>query len=206
MAFTICGIDYSMTSPSICIHRGDVWDHNQCEFHYLTPRKKEVVRNQKGLFGADYPDYYSDNHRYDNLSKWALEIVRQAQPDAIFLEGYAFGAVGRVFQIAENTGILKFKLWQEGFDVSTFTPNEIKKDATGKGNANKELMCDAFLQETGLDIRAQLGLRETAWNPISDIVDAYYIAKLGFNRKHGLSVPTPKKPKKKKERKEVKTP
>ena len=41
-------------------------------------------------------------------------------------------------------------------------------------------MYEAFLAETGMNIRERLDLPEKQWNPLSDIVDAYYIAKKGF--------------------------
>ena len=59
-------------------------------------------------------------------------------------------------------------------------PTTIKKFATGKGNANKEKLYDAFVEETGIDIRKTLDISNKSWNPVSDIVDAYYIAKYGF--------------------------
>lgn len=42
-------------------------------------------------------------------------------------------------------------------------------------------MYESFIAETGVDIRARLDIISTKnWNPISDIIDAYYIAKYGF--------------------------
>ena len=63
-------------------------------------------------------------------------------------------------------------------DINIFAPAEIKKFATGKGNANKELMYKAFVDETGDDL-AQLFEFDpyTGQSPVSDIIDSYYIAK-----------------------------
>ena len=36
----IAGIDYSMSSPAICIHQGDEWSFSNCSFYYLTNKKK----------------------------------------------------------------------------------------------------------------------------------------------------------------------
>jgi len=42
-------------------------------------------------------------------------------------------------------------------------------------------MYEAFIQENAVDIREKVGiLNINQWNPVSDIVDSYYIAKLGF--------------------------
>jgi Holliday junction resolvasome RuvABC endonuclease subunit len=133
------------------------------------------------FLGELYEKYDSDMHRYDNLSQWSNRILAKNEVTRCFIEGYAFNAVGRVFQIAENTGLLKYNLWKTGIPFQVFPPSEIKKFATLKGNSNKERMHQAFVEETGINIRKTLDItNENVWNPISDIVDAYYIAKLGF--------------------------
>ena len=178
----VAGIDYSLTSPSICVHNGDTWDVKNCKFYYLSPKTKWIVFSGQ-FFGTEYEKYDSDTHRYDNLSKWSLQIISENKVSQCFIEGYAYGAVGRVFQIAENAGLLKYKLWKDNVPFSVFAPSEIKKHATGKGNSNKERLYECFLAETSVDIRKTLDImNEKVWNPVSDIVDAYYIAKLGFNK------------------------
>jgi Holliday junction resolvasome RuvABC endonuclease subunit len=178
----ICGIDYSLTSPAICVHDGEEWSVENCTFYYLVSSAKKVITNEK-FKGMEYPEYNSDAERYHNLSQWASVISHRREVNKCFIEGYAFNAIGRVFQIAENTGILKYGLWSKNIKYDVFAPPEIKKFATGKGNANKEFMYEKFLEETGLDIRKELDIKSTKqWNPLSDIVDSYYIAKLGHKK------------------------
>ena len=62
--------------------------------------------------------------------------------------------------------------------MSVFAPSEIKKFATGKGNANKMLMYEAFVEETGDDLANLFEIDDySGQSPVSDIVDSYYIAK-----------------------------
>jgi len=65
--------------------------------------------------------------------------------------------------------------------VITVAPTAIKKFATGKGNANKEKMQDAFINETGVNLKEQLNMTEKQWNPSSDIIDAYYVCKYAIH-------------------------
>jgi hypothetical protein len=96
----------------------------------------------------------------------------------VALEGYAYSASGRVFHIAENTGILKYKLYHLGVPVTIIPPTEVKKFASGKGNADKTQMYDAFVWETGMHLKAVLAPnRKEIGSPVSDIVDSYYICK-----------------------------
>ena len=95
------------------------------------------------------------------------------------IEGYAFGAKGQVFNIGENTGILKLKLAEKvANDINVIAPSAIKKFATGKGNANKVLMCEAFIEDTGDDLAKLFEFDPyTGQSPVSDIIDSYYISK-----------------------------
>lgn len=178
----IAGIDYSMSSPAICIHEGKEWNHENCTFFYLGKKVKALV-NTDQIKGSEYPEWTQDPERYHKLSTWALDILADYSVDQAFIEAYAFNAVGRVFQIAENTGSLKFQLWEQDIPYETYPPTMIKKFATNKGNAKKDMMVAAFIEETGIKLWDILGLTEGKhWNPISDLVDAYYIAKLGHQK------------------------
>lgn len=174
------GIDLSLTSPSICIHNGNEFNVENCTIHYLTSIKKSVLSN--GLLqGSTWPNYYCDEERYNVVSNWALQIINSCEQPRVYIEGYAFNAVGRVFQIAENTGILKYKIWQTGTQCITVPPTVIKKFATGKGNANKELLNEFFEKETCLGLKNTLKLTSKQWNPSSDIIDSYFVCKYGAN-------------------------
>ncbi len=48
------------------------------------------------------------------------------------LEGYSFGSKGKVFHIAENTGILKYKIHNMGVPLEVIPPTTVKKFATGQ--------------------------------------------------------------------------
>jgi len=94
------------------------------------------------------------------------------------LEDYAFNAQGRVFHIAENTGILKYKCYQNSIPLEVVSPSHVKKIATGKGNADKTQMYQAFVNETSIPLKDIISPnKKDIGNPVSDIVDSYYICK-----------------------------
>jgi len=103
--------------------------------------------------------------------------------DQVSLEGYAYSAQGRVFNIAENTGILKYKLWQSRIPVEVIPPSAVKKLATGKGNSDKAAMYVQFTQDTDIPLMDIISPEKTkVSNPVSDIVDAFYICKFLYNK------------------------
>ena len=184
------GIDYSLSSPGVCINTSEEeFRYEDCKFYYLTNTKKyQGTFKEKMAFGTSAVEYIGTQHkpyssepeRYNNIADWAIDIIKsytwwQEQP-IIQIEDYSFGSTGRVFHIAENLGLLKYKLKIEcGWDYTLLAPSVIKKFATDKGNANKELMLGAFQEDTGVNL--ELLLDSSVKSPITDIADAYFICK-----------------------------
>lgn len=175
----IIGIDLSLTSPACCFFNGEEFNFEQCKFWYYTSNKKLEV-NIPPTVGVLAKHYDSDQERYHNIFAWLFNIINWCAPDHIFIEDYSFASTGRVFNIAENCGILKYNLWKAGITFTTIPPTVVKKAATGKGNSNKAAMEIAFIQQTGFNIRSHLQLSESVSNPVSDIIDSFYVAKAGL--------------------------
>tara|TARA_Y100000296_G_scaffold77941_1_gene100044 strand:- start:1592 stop:2176 length:585 start_codon:yes stop_codon:yes gene_type:complete len=185
----IAGIDYSLTSPAICVYKdenGGHFDFDRCVVYYLSNNEKQqqlaTGSGLANLRAEPYPEWQSEEERHEKLATWAYNIVQGCEE--VFLEGYAFAtsAQAGVRSIAENTGLLKHKMWKNKIIFKTYPPTVIKKFATGKGNANKEVMYDAFKSEllTPTDLKERLTPKaKKITNPISDIVDSYFIAKAG---------------------------
>jgi hypothetical protein len=186
----IAGIDYSLTSPAICVYKEEdghgYFDFDRCMLYYLSNNEKQQQLSARcgvsNLIAERYPEWNCEEERHEKLASWAYRIVQGC--DEVYLEGYAFATAAQagVRSIAENTGLLKNKMWKNKVPFKSFPPTVIKKFATGKGNANKEVMYDAFVGEllTPTDLKERLTPKATkVKNPISDLVDAYFIAKCG---------------------------
>jgi len=184
----IAGIDYSLCSPAITVHSGDGFSLSQCKSHYLTETKKHAtVYTASGLYcrGWDYPEWEvyefgRGEDRYDKISNWALELVKDC--DLVYMEDYALGAKGKVFNLGENGGLLKWKMWKAGVPFHLVGPTVVKKFASGKGNADKDMMYDAFVKETGANLQKEISPdSKKVASPVSDIVDSYFICKYGYS-------------------------
>ena len=190
------GIDYSLSSPGVCVNTSEEeFKYEDCKFYYLTNTKKyEGTFKEEIAFGTSVVEYIGTPHkpyssepeRYNNIANWVIDIIK-SQPQLMIgklwekhpiiqIEDYSFGSTGRVFHIAENLGLLKYKLKIEcGWDYTLLAPSVIKKFATDKGNANKELMLGAFQEDTGVNLEVLLD--SSVKSPITDIADAYFICK-----------------------------
>ena len=137
----------------------------------------------ENVIGYEHKEYNGPIERFKNLSDWVLHILetlhKKQKDKIIFIEGYSYGSKGQaIFQIAENGGILKYRL-QKKYNCKTIVPSVIKKFATGKGNADKEMMYDFFKRESGEDLMKVFDVQKLN-NPITDIIDSYYIMKAGY--------------------------
>ena len=177
---TIIGIDYSLTSPAICITTDFIFKNSK--FFYLTNKKKYIGAMAKNIIGFEHKEYDTPIRRFSQISDWVYELIEDTihTEQLVYIEGYSFGSKGQgVFQIAENCGILKYRLQQMMVNYDTVVPSVVKKGATGKGNADKDLMYESFSKETNTDLKKIFDV-EKIGNPVSDIVDSFYIAKVGY--------------------------
>ena len=180
---TIVGIDYSLTSPAVCIN-----NDGEYMFYYLTNKKKYIGQMVKNIIGFEHQEYDTPIKRFSQISDWAINTFNRLSYDLtnlkVYIEGYSFGSKGQaVFQIAENCGILKYRLQQLNINYDTVVPSVVKKGATGKGNADKDMMYESFVKETKIDLK-KIFDTDKVGNPVSDIVDSYYIQKIGYQNEN----------------------
>lgn len=182
----IAGIDYGMKCPSITIK--NVKDKNLF-FHYYYDVKKHTGRKASNIFGVLTPEYSCDEERYDNLANWALAVLIKHQVTDVAIEGISFASKGLIVNLGENLGLLKHKLWKNGINYYTISPNTVKMVARNtlpedrrqdpqnpkkKLKMDKDVMVDTFFRETGIPLWDIFQLAKDK-NPLQDIADSYFI-------------------------------
>lgn len=177
----ISGLDWSMSCPAICIFDDNkVFKFDNCDFFFLTDKKKFTGRFDN-IEGTIIKDWSCDTERFDIISEWGISKLKTNKVQFACLEGYSMGSSkGLVFNIAENIGLLKYKMLKNNIAFETPAPTTIKKYFTGKGNAKKEDMYDAFFSSEGIDLCSRLGVKSGS-SPISDIVDSFALTKYLIN-------------------------
>jgi len=180
------GIDFSISSPCVCF-----WNTKQqhlfenCEFFFLHSKRSITKINfPNNIHYSESSESRDNSVRFaENAMALTSEIKKRldnVKKYVIMLEGYSMGAKGRLFDIGEATGIFKLFLSQENIKPLVIAPTQIKKLATGKGNANKFQMLEKFME-------INTSLRNSEWidvlttekhiqPPLTDLVDSFFIA------------------------------
>tara|TARA_Y100000287_G_scaffold171897_1_gene158711 strand:+ start:310 stop:849 length:540 start_codon:yes stop_codon:yes gene_type:complete len=170
----IAGIDYSMSCPSLCIFDTELdFTFQNCDFYYLIDKKTKII--EEGNIHGEYYSKDSENvKRFDHISDWAITILKNQKVTHVYLEGYSMGSRGRVFHIAENTGVLKQKIYKAGITFEVIPPSTWKKEVVGKGNADKQYVYESM----NVDLKP-IFKSKSITSPINDIADSYFICKYG---------------------------
>lgn len=186
--FIFIGIDYSYTSPAICVLGNDF---KSSKFFYATYDKRMQGKNGKNCIGHLLNPRLKDTERYAEIGQWGKKVVgrySKAKNVKVGLEGYSFGSSRSLtFNIAENAGLLKFLLFKElNIIPHIIPPTTAKKHFSGSGRANKEDMRQALINKENVDIVDWLGMKKLN-SPAHDIVDSYAIALTLKDKLNGVS-------------------
>lgn len=201
----------SKNSPAVCVRRND-------ELQFLSfIRAKDsgkIAQHFQTVKDAGVKIFFYEHHQpakmeYSLSESWkAVDAARYAQhivsnlpddADFVGIEGFSYGSSGNSFIDIVGYGYavriaLIEKYGAEKFSV--FSPGNVKKTA-GKGNANKELVQQFFLQKEDSDLNKtkfwqNLKSRQIdiAKKPVDDLVDAYFVqecAKQMHQKLRGIS-------------------
>ena len=203
------GIDFSLTSPAICIYKNDEyifisffndsgkdWKHSKSKIYkyhndlcdiidvipYTRKIDDDIYRNEQRTKMADA--LMITNLIIDKLKSIIDDDV------VIGLEGFSYGSISSsTLDLAMYNSFLRMRLIEIfGSDcLNIISPTEGKKVLFGKGNAKKEDMIQAFIDN---NLKDEVLIKNALWQycktngvdykqpkPIDDLVDAYAILK-----------------------------
>ena len=151
----VLAIDQSFTSSGIVVFDDDEIIHAE----------KYATQKEEDMFARAWA-----------VSEHILQIEQQYKTDFVAIEGLAFADMGnktRDLAGLQYTIVTRLR-FVEGKDVRIIPPTTVKKVATGKGNAKKDLLLDV-LPKDALKLFLELGVKKTTG--LRDLCDAYWIGK-----------------------------
>ena len=179
----IAGIDYSLNCPAICVYSDsrNSFEFRNCKFFCYQNNVSERKKAKNKLLNlSNISIIYQQEHsnlteRYLKIALWGWNVISLCHVDAVVMESYSMGSKGRVFELAEATGYMKLGIYLYKIPLILFSPSSIKKEFSGKGNADKNRMSEAFYEREGFYIHDLIQENDPRNSPCSDIVDSYAV-------------------------------
>ena len=150
------GLDLSLSSTGFCVIADS----------FIV--KHGVIKTDKKTFKGEAELI----RRTDFIVNEIVDIMNTFVPEVIVIEGYAMGANGRVFDLAELGGKVKTTLYHhrdEGYRGAIYTcpPSSLKMAFQGKGNASKEQMIECAQDYS-------------FYTDDNNVADAFFLALAGY--------------------------
>lgn len=180
MSKVYAGLDWSMSSPGLAIGNTNF---DEIQFFGIRKKKKQAS-SSKQIILLEEPLYSCNAERFYKLAELYVKILLAHGVTEVFIEGYAYGATGNVFDIGECTGMVKYLMWANDIKFTPIVPGVVKKFATGKGNSNKTKMWEAFSTTTNYQMDKFIDDEvkgDKIPSPVNDMVDAYWLLQTGIN-------------------------
>ena len=105
-----------------------------------------------------------------------IERIEKIKPELVIYE-YPFNVKGNGRVLLEFIGVFRYHCIKNGIPYLPLQQQRIKKYATGKGNATKEMMVEVFKKETGVDLKDLIQPKRKLGGPTTDITDSYFLCK-----------------------------
>lgn len=118
--WNVMGLDPSLTSTGVVVlnNLGEV-------------QHRDVFKTKKGVVG--WPRLFG---QMDRLAK----LLTDYSPELVVIEGYAYGQTNNLADLVTIGTLLRWSCLQLHTPYLDAAPTQLKKFATGKGNATKDMM------------------------------------------------------------------
>lgn len=119
------GIDQSLNGTGICV------------ISTQTGAALEVVKLT--INGNKGTPQLLGHERLKYIASRVLELIRKHSPDKVALEGISFASSGRVLDLSELLGVLKYEITENtNLKPMLFAPQSVKRLIAGNGRAEKD--------------------------------------------------------------------
>jgi hypothetical protein len=156
--------------------------HSELEKLEIVKFIKNERYSQDSSYGQDQKNKIEDAIKIANL---ILDLI--PENTIVGMEGFAYSSQSRSFiDLILFASIVRSKIYEKLKDIKIISPSELKKFATGKGNANKVSMYQSFIKEKDdinnhdlfkYILENNVANEKIVEKPIDDLIDSYWLNK-----------------------------
>lgn len=154
----VVGVDVSLAGLGLCHVTGD----RKAKINAGLTVEVELLEPKKGL-----DEFHRAEWLVRSALSWLADVINNFGVDVVVFEGYGFMTKSYAFARGEVGGFLRRAPWLLGLAVADAQPATLKKLATGKGNAEKEIVMREAYKRWGFE------------HDSHDVVDAFVAARVG---------------------------
>lgn len=174
---TIIGVDPSINSTGVCIKN----DNNAKYYNIVSKMTKKMQQfespyikilryNKSEIKDLDYTgkEIAKTNNIY-NICQIIGSIMDIHKPDKLIMEGVSYSSNGSVVDLAGLNYCIRLLAKDRNINIEIVSPTSVKKFATGNGQAEKDIMIDAWK-------RLDKNISNVNDIKIDDLADSYFLA------------------------------
>lgn len=172
------GLDLSINSTGICVNNDGKFTYYIITSKMTKKQQSFTHKNVKYILynKQDVDGEYNikESIKTTNINRIVLEIekiIKKYKPDIVNIEGISFGSTGSAALI-DLTGLnymVRKMLIDNNVVFNIISPTQNKKFATGNGNAEKDIMIDAWK-------RLDKNIKDITEIKIDDLADAFFLS------------------------------
>ena len=185
MANIRVGIDPSINSTGVCIHN---IDNNSTKYYIISSKMTKKMKEFKHPYISYFPydkleakdGSYSDkeNKKFSNILNicshisYIIGLLKHPQNNiSVFMEGVSYGSVGSaaLVDLSFLNAAIRMTLHYNNVPFTIVSPTSLKKFACANGQADKNLMIDAWK-------RMDKNISDIKDIKIDDLADSYFLS------------------------------
>jgi hypothetical protein len=170
----IGGLDFSITSPSICIYNSDKDTYNITSWTQIKSKQMKKTKVNNFTFESIYIER-TDSFYFDLSDEISKRIKKL---DYLGIEQYAFSGSGKLTVLAEVVGIIKYNFYKaKGYKITEVSIPQGKMCANreNKGNVGKYTNIYFFINNYVPKLLEKTIANISDETPLSDWVDSFGI-------------------------------
>lgn len=179
----ILGLDYSISLASLCAYDTEKDKYEITSWCGDTYKRYARERTKVGNFTFECVRVENKHHFYHAQAESIFDKIKSYKDGVMGIEDFAYGAVGKVINLGEQVGKIKY-LYYKKFNKEIIkipiSHGKMCVNEAHRGDVGKYTNIEYFIKNLTPKLLDKMNLKIEDINPLSDWVDSYGICKFVY--------------------------